>query len=972
MPSNQEVVISLKDIINIIKRGKKTMITSAVGFSLFTTWWTLTEPVKYMAMGTFSEKSSTQAGMSTQFSAALLGQIGRSEGSEASSAFKSDLILSNVAKKLNLQANLSEKGKKKPSSGSASNIPKNLKTAYYQWNHSSAPIFQDPDENDIAITSISYDNEIPYYGITLVFEDDQTFVLKDKNDRIRAHVGDSIATKNYQFKVERNSDKPLKGRTFFVSLNSLNQVSKNLSGGLVAKPSLDDKNLITISYICCNRLFSADVVNGVMDAYSDFLEEQHKSIANAQLAYLSKRQGEMNQIVRDMMRDHATKISSDLLTLGFPNAQSAMDFLSTSQAQQQQRALMIDLERMMLQKARDEGYSHFDNMTPHGDPGTINTILREIRELNKQKDNIQLTLQQKGLAQDLSSFHLFIEELDALKKNSEAAKDLLTTLEKGEFPTKPNSLSQNSKFLVGHWLDQLQQADDAVINADYPSLIAKNQIRETINNQFTHYLNQLIRLFDVHADIVRERMSLQQNPNIEYEGIELAAARELYLSQSKQIQELEAQTLQHHFIIENIQRPDFEVGSLSSFLPDGVSQQMIQQISQLSLQLTDYHNRSEKEKERLREEIGVKKGFLASHLKHSAQLLVLRQKLLKEKMRSLQETTLALIQQQISLLDKHLADYIDSRLIDLDKEYEVIVQHQRDLNKKMADLPIKWSDEQMIKQQMDLNKNVAGEVSRLIETKNLASNLELNRSGPMDRAFPPLKPISPRLPLFILIGLFMGTLVSVSFLLCRALIRGVPISKENLLLSGYNFSGTFSKRSLNTTPLLDSDLETLRAIISFLPRSAKCQTLLITEHLNSKYSGSLATLLSRQGFRVLFLDLAFDKQNESEGLLQYLEGKIAAPKIKDLGNYSEISAGGASRYGTEMVAHKRFKELLNLYHNQYDWVIASTVASPFSAEVKELRRHFDFAVLAVSDETQQQLPPADECLNVTFVIDGEL
>lgn len=966
MPSNQEVMISLRDIAHIIKRSRRTVITSAIGFGLFTAWWSLTEPVKYMATGSFSEKSATQAGMSTQFSAAMLGQLGKNDESEATTAFKSDMILAKVIKKLNMQASLNEKGVRKNDWGYLSRIPMNLKTAYYQWFHTFYPLFEDPEIDDLSITSIQYDGEFPYTDASITFEDNEIFVMRDKQDSIRGRIGDTIETKDFRFKIERNNEKSLQGKTYNITFLPLTFVVKAMAGNVTAKVSPDDKSLVNISFTSPNRKKSAEVVNAMMDGYSEFLKEQQKVVATAQLAYLHERQSEMNEIVRSMMKEHATKISSDLLTLGFPNAQAAMDFLSSSQAQQQQRALMINLEKMMLRKAREAGYSHYDNITPHGDPGTINAILREIRELNKQRDNIELTLEQKGHNQDLTSFHVFLSELETLKKNSDSAKDLLAELDKDQLPSSNNTLVSNSKYLVSNWMDQLRQADEAAKNADQPGMLVKKQIRDTVKQQFSHYLSQMIRLFDMHADIIQQRMTQQQNPKMEYEGIELGAAREIYMNQSKQIQELEAQTLQHHFIIENIQQPDFEVGSLSGFLQDSVSQQMIQQVSQLSLQITDYHNRSEKEKERLREEINVKKGFLVAHLKQASQLLLLRQKLLKEKMRTLQETTLALIQQQISLLEKHLGDYIDSRLIDLDNESQVIAQHQRDLNEKMASLPIKWSDEQMIHQQMDLNRNVAGEVSRLIETKNLASNLELNRSAPMDVAYPPIKPVSPRLPLFIMIGLFMGTFLSVSALLCKTLFRGVPISKENLLLSGYHCSGILSRR--NKTRLLDSDLETLRAIVAFLPRAKECQTLLIAENDTAHYSKTLISLLARQGLRILYLDLTFNGANEENGLLQYLEGTIKTPNITQQSDYQEISAGGASRFGAEKIAHKRFQELLNSYKTQYDWIIASTTAPALSAETKELRRQFDYAILTIDGETQVDLPPQDECKNVSFVM----
>ncbi len=79
------------------------------------------------------------------------------------------------------------------------------------------------------------------------------------------------------------------------------------------------------------------------------------------------------------------------------------------------------------------------------------------------------------------------------------------------------------------------------------------------------------------------------------------------------------------------------------------------------------------------------------------------------------------------------------------------------------------------------------------------------------------------------------------------------------------------------------------------------------------YSPDLAALLKKQGKTVLTLMLTFDHSRDSDkpGLLQYLEGKAAAPAIhhRDFGNV--VEAGGSTPFAIELLNTAAFETFLN-------------------------------------------------------------
>lgn len=464
-------------------------------------------------------------------------------------------------------------------------------------------------------------------------------------------------------------------------------------------------------------------------------------------------------------------------------------------------------------------------------------------------------------------------------------------------------------------------------------------------------------------DLAIKGRNIEENSSFNFSdeiaGLDLSAARDLYIDYNKQLDSIDAELLKYRFIIDQLKIPEFEISALSTILDDPVSKNMIAEASAEQLATKDKNNRSAKEVERIHYDLAVHKKFIEAHLQHAIQLHELNKQQLENKILSLQRVNLRLTHQEISVLQEHLVDYIKHRMEMLSQEQETLQQHQKELQREIAKWPTQWVSEMLIEQQMDMNKKMVEEVTKLVESRNISSNIEVIQSTPVDIAVPPLQPKSPNIILFAVLGAFLGAFLPIAWCMTRSIICGMPVTSDNLKLSNFVVCGSFSDQyeSNSSKPLLDHDLNTLRHVMSFLERSEKSPgnvALLLTAG-QQDYSSDLASLLVKKGLKVLRISLSFDSQKESAGLLQYLEGHVSWPQIYSENGYHFISAGGVCRFANELIGTQNFKTLLNKLRMEYDWIFLTSSANSTAPEAKTLLQYAQCGVVTITDQTWPEI-----------------
>jgi tyrosine-protein kinase Etk/Wzc len=964
--NEDDFLLSFSDLVQLCRKNKYKIYYGALFFAFLGCLYTLSKPIEYQVAATFREKGKSQVAVNSTLKASLfLG--GDSSDNEAIAIMKSRKLMEKLVIETGMQAVIVAK-ENRFGMLPLQNVKKNLIVEYAAFkNKLSIPL---PDIlPDFVAEKITFNGEVPR-NLQIVFRSNEDFDVREGNKTLgTGKLAVPFFSNNFGFTLLSNSNAPLAGKDYSLTLMPLSMTAENLTKKFNIENDRFDKGLLKLSYKHPDRHQAANHLNTLMIIYLEYLDKERQRLLGSQISYLEKRQDEMNTQLQERMNSYARTSSSDIFTTGYADALKAMDFLATYQHSNKQQLLAIDLEIKRFQSLQNGDEIYFNKILSPNNPPAIQAVFNEICQLKQEADALDLALRNTTPKDPLAIQESFIQQLNELnevQQNSKEAKMILASLDHDDLPIPSKKLLDNPKFMIKTWYEKLIIPQNKNID---DQIGAKDEEEwKSCKASFAVYLSNLIHLLAVHQRSIEEHLVHQQAPLEEFQGVNLNTAKELYLTYSKELSGIQSKMIQQEYIIGQIDEPGFEISSLSTVLTDPISTEMLSKASAINLSLRDHDNRSNKEQERLKTELAIQKGFLTSHLKHSVQLLKLQQKLLQDKIQALQNSTLTLIQERISILQKHLAEYVSFQLTNLLQEKNFIEQNLLELRKELSYLPHKWVSEKLIDQQLELNIKMTEELTKLVESKNISNNLEMIQSAPIDIAVVPTHPKSPRLLLFAVLGAMLGGLFTIAFVLLTSIIGGIKASTDNLSLADLHVSGTLSKsyRETSSEPLLDKDLDTLRRIIAFLdlanaPSSdspSEGHSLLLIKGHGPDYSASLAKLMSKKGLKILLLPLSFNTQEDPQylpGLLQCLERETEEPKINKAKGYDFISSGGITRFSNELIGSHRFHEILQKLMRQYDWVIAVSHALPHSAEAESLMERFHYAAISISDETIDQL-----------------
>jgi len=950
---SNDTLISLSDLLQVFKKNRMRIILGTLLCALCGALYALTKPIEYTAEATFREKSVSQPISNFLSNMIFGGSSGSTASTDAIVMMKSRKFLEQLVRQLELHAQIDQKTGGFPT---LDKIRKNITIERAAFKNS--PFLPVPDPKPIlGVRAVAYEEAVPT-SMQIKFLSDSYFqVLEEKKIVQTGEIGSPVTVGKISFTLYRKSNAPLTNQEYNLSFSSPIKIAKNLSSQMTLAVDRDHASVLKLKMNYPDRHQAATILNTLMSIYQGYLKDEQKRSLEEQIGYLHDRQTEMGERLKKKMSDYADKLSSDAVTNGFFDLDQSMQFLTEMQQRYKGDLLGIDLRTKRFQAMQE------DKHTYHGTDNqdvALNQILTNIREYNQQFDSLNVALHESSGASSEANgdFDKQFIELGEVQQFRAEIQEILKSLVTNAQPSTETKLWNDPRYLVKNWCEKL--STETGINS--------------CRDNFISYLTNLQHLFLVQEKTIQERLAHQQNLESEFRGIDLGTARDLYMQYMRQVNEIEANRLKHQFVIQEMEQPSFELSSLSTLLHDHISQEMINKASATTLLLQDQNNRTVKEQERLRDELSLQKGFLSIHIKQSIALMQLHEKLLHDKINTLQKSRLALLQQEISVLEEQLSNYIDTSLENLKKEKNVIEQHQAAVMQELAQLPSKWVEEKLIDHEMEMNQSMVEELSKLVESKNISSNLELIHSSPLDRAIPPLQPNSPHLLLFSTLGGILGALMTGGFALLGNLSMGMRASPDNLRLADQHVSGTLSKQYQGDSKgqLRDQDLDTLRRLMAFMhvektvlegSSMGKGQALLLVTSKGADYSLDLALLMARMGLKVVVLSLDFNRVAATEelpGLLHYLEGQVSLPKLHKGEFYDQIFSGGICRFASELLASKQFSQLIGELEERYDWIIAVSHALPTSAEAECLLRRFDRAAFTVCDEP---LPEIEKCVN---------
>jgi tyrosine-protein kinase Etk/Wzc len=961
---DKQPLIAFSDLTGILKRNAFKIICGSVFVCLCTMLYVLTRPIIYEANATFRDKKKTESGLSQ--GAKLLLYKENENQSEAVSLFDSRRLLSSVIAHLGLQGTIERTDFKEYSY--LTKMANNLVAEKVNWMKEAGAVTLQ-QKPLLQFQNIHYPGDKPL-ELAIHFDTDNVFTIVDSQSEKSLGEGklnQPVRFQNWQFTLVNKELNSLEGRDYSLYIEPMAVTIKDVRKHLHISSEKKDSGLITLSYKAEDRYEAARFLNALMVRYKKHIADDRNHWAKVQVDYLEQRQKEVAQQLHGLMNEHASSVTNDLFATGLFNIRQETDALAKQRLIYKDQLKEINLQLKRLYHIQNDALLGFHN-TPHGLPGdgTAEVSLRHLRELKQQRDMLGLALKQSTVQVDAKEVHDSLvgqmHDLEEIQHAMGEIHHLKAALAENDIKPLPTQYMNRDFYqLYNLWQDKLQKMAEVWQGAPLDAQLKEKDQWCEYKANCVAYLNNLDKQYAVYEKILHERLSYHQHPHREFEGVNLATANQLYLEYSHNLDQIQKNRREQQFISDQLNDPQFEINSLSVLPTDPVTQNIIQKSIELALSLRDDNNRSSREQDRVREALAHQKNFLVAHLKQSQDLLNVNEGLVKEKIYSIQNMMVELINQELSVLEKHLEDYFSTQATNLRQEHSLIENQLQELQQTMLILPRKWVSEQILELRLEGNKELVKEVTKLVESKNLNKNLEVVQSAPIDVAVPPLLPSKPFVLLFTALGSGVGLFLFSAFFLVKGFIKGIPASPTNLKLHSQHVSGVLSSafKNVSMEKLSEADLDTLRGISAFLCSQGHRQSVLAILNGGPSYVPALAQLLHIKERRVLVLPIDFNvaTPNDLPGLLQFLEGNAEQCKITSQGAFDTIASGGISRFGMEMLMSAKFNNLMKSFLERYDLIIAWTQTSLDNTSMHNLSKQFQSVLVSVNEESLEQLKP---------------
>ncbi|MCB1085189.1 MAG: hypothetical protein KDK60_03715, partial [Chlamydiia bacterium] len=303
----------------------------------------------------------------------------------------------------------------------------------------------------------------------------------------------------------------------------------------------------------------------------------------------------------------------------------------------------------------------------------------------------------------------------------------------------------------------------------------------------------------------------------------------------------------------------------------------------------------------------------------------------------------------ISLVENQIRERIEELLAHLEEEKRWAEKELGEVKKALEEVPETWLREQELQFSAEMSRSMLEGMVQLVETKNIENNLVSIESKPIDPAQASMIPKSLRLKVFGGVGFFLGGLITFAGAIIWGVLRGLPLSLENIKVRGKRVLGTLSR---------GSDLNLIRTCCLWVDEK-KVETpivMLLLDH-RKDYSLPLANVLGKEGKRVAHLPLNFEKEKDrSPSLAHYLGGEVKEPIFVERSFGHTIPIGGGS-YTEEILKSKKLPPFIETLKQSYDVILFSIPSSPKETLPKHLFPFANHLILTLGNASYEDLIP---------------
>lgn len=287
------------------------------------------------------------------------------------------------------------------------------------------------------------------------------------------------------------------------------------------------------------------------------------------------------------------------------------------------------------------------------------------------------------------------------------------------------------------------------------------------------------------------------------------------------------------------------------------------------------------------------------------------------------------------------------------------------LNKRVSAMPETQQEILRLSRDVESGRAVYMQLLNRQQELNIAKSSAIGNVRIIDNAVTQPKPVKPKKIIIVLIGIFLGIVVSAGIVLIKILLRrgietpeqleelginvyaSIPVAeafaRKNVNDKGWGNRNSEQSQSFlaieNPADLAIEAIRGLRTSLHFAMMEARNNVLMISGASPNAgktfVSSNLAAIIAQTGKKVIFIDTdmrkgythkLFNVKND-KGLSDILSGKSdinGAVRAIEQANFDYISRGAVPPNPAELLMHRRFGELLNWASERYDIVVLDT------------------------------------------------
>ena len=928
----EENFIIFSDIKALFWEVKWIVLIGAVIFGLIGIYQRSQKRVCYKVTAIFKEVRPMQMHFSSSNLSSFLASIGvGAQVSEGHAILLSAKILGPVIERLGMQAEVLTDSKLKRKK-------RLIKESLEAEKGRSLP-----SSSSFIFSNVNYLGEHAQKYI-LFFISKDLFEVRDIKNRILASglVGTAISINGVNFTIEKTPSDLKMRHCYPLTFTPLLEKVMTLKTEIEVNFHMGEESLLQLKMVHHNRKFAMRILDEIMKTYQSYLEKESIRITDGQLDSLVKRRDEYMEKMEDHLKVHVEYLKENLENKGALNLGQQIPEFQSRKQELANDLMGIDLKLSQLWNASPQLAINL------GDE--VTQLQGELHKVSKEQDALML-----ALACPEHSHNHIAKQIRYLAKIEQEELFVKTGVHKF-FSTLLLGIkhAQDRKFLEIGKFENILLPDASKlrhVQQEKQNLVKLAQ-GPSIGTLSEEYLKSQIRLLSLEEGTLKQRLFHRTSREKEYQGIDLETARCLHLRYIQQKDQAKSTIQEMIFAKEQLDKENAEWVAIAAIFPDPLCQELVREMGEMKKILRKRRLLTVKERQRIEKKIAQKKQDLLRHVDQTIALAVLEKERNEGYIISIRLAILDLLGQESSIIEKQIQDRIEENLDYLKKKKNLIKGQIDKIQGEMKNIPDTWLKEHRLKFAADMNKGMLEALVQLVESKSIEQNLSMLESGPLESAYGNIAPKSPLLKIFGLIGGLVGGLITFAICFMYFLYKGFPLTIQNMKVRGKKI----------VAPIKKNDLAGLRRL-SLILKKEKNQCILTCLVMGKKgydFTLSFAQLLSKEGKKVLVIDLNFNNKGQDHnnlGLSHYLEGKSQAPIICEQSYGDYVAMGKYSIFGDEILQNCRFEYFLKEKKEEYDVILLKLYSNLQETLPKTFFRFSDVMILRLENASFSKLKP---------------